>query len=539
MDILTAKGKTILMGNEAIVRGALESGVQFASTYPGTPASEIGNTFYQIAKDAGVYFEFSTNEKIALEAGIGANFANLKTLVAMKNFGLNVASDALFPFLYTGCKAGFVLIVADDPSCWSSAESEQNTRAYSYMAHIPTLEPSNPKECYEFTKLAFELSAKFSLPFMIRLTTRVAHQKMPIKVGLIKKINSKGKFIKNKHKFITMPPRVLEMKQELLEKIETIQQLANQSPLNKIEKAKGRVGVIASGVSYLYVKEALAILNLNLPVLKIGIFYPLASDKVKNFIKPLNKVLVVEELEGFLEKEVTALAKKANCKLQVFGKDLLPQVGELNTDLALKAIAKVANKKYQPLKQANIEGVKHLPRFCTGFPTCPYWKLFAAVKQAVPKSAIFGGDIGCYMMAALPPHNLYDYLLCMGSSLGIAHGIKKANPKQKVVAFMGDGTFFHSGVGSVLNAVYNKSNPLFIILDNRITAMTGHQPNPGSEVKIENIVKAIGVKNVKVIDQEEDYDLLIKTIKGFLNKPEISVIVARHICGLLAKKKAK
>lgn len=555
-EVLKKSGKAILLGNEAIVRGALESGVQFVSTYPGTPASEIGNTFFFIAKETGVYFEFSVNEKVAMEAAIGASFSNMKTLIAMKNFGLNVASDALMPFCYTGTgkKGPTVLVVADDPSCHSSAQSEQNSRPFAYMAHIPVLEPSDPQECKDFIKLAYAMSEKLLLPIMIRLTTRVAHQKMPVTLNKISKPKQSPGFIKDQKRFVTMPPRVLEQHQELLDKIDTIRGIAEKSAINRIEKGSrpSKIGIITSGISYLYVKEAMQRLNLDLPILKLGFFHPLPSEKIKSFIKNLNKILVVEELEPFLEKEITILAKQVNPKLNIVGKDVLPEVGELDSDKVSFAVAKLAGKKFK-VQQENIKRVKHLPRFCTGWPSCPYWKLFAAVKQAAPKNTIFGGDIGCYMMAALPPHNLYNYLLCMGSSLGVAHGIKKATmqagKKQKVIAFIGDGTFFHAGIPELMNIVYNKSNPLIIILDNRITAMTGHQPNPGMgktgmsesvpEIKIEAVARALGVKNIKVVDPETQYEQLIRTIKIFLSKDEVSIIISKRICALLVQRELK
>ncbi len=534
-DILENKPgkKMILLGNEGIVRGALESGVQFVSTYPGTPASEIGNTFYKIAKKAGLYFEFSANEKVALEASIGASFSNLKTLVAMKNFGLNVCSDALLPFVYTGVKGPTIIVVADDPSCHSSAQSEENSRPFSYLAHIPTLEPSDPQECKDFVRLGFEISKKFKIPTMLRITTRVAHQKMPVKLGKIIKNSSTGKFIKNKKQFVTMPPRVLEMKKELLEKIEKIREFAEKNKINKIIQIPNfrfqipKIGIITSGVSYLYVMEALKELKLNLPLLKLGFFYPLPEKKIKNFIKDLKKVLVIEELEPWLEKEVKILAREINPKLRVFGKDVLPEIGELNTDDALSAIAKIAGRKLKLTKRSLPPFPKRFPQLCPG---CPYWFVFGAIKKAVdPKQVIFGGDIGCYMLAGLPPHNIQDYLSCMGSSVGIAHGIKKATG-QKVITLIGDSTFFHAGIPALINTVYNKSNPLIIVMNNEITAMTGHQPHPGVDgIKIENIVKACGVKNLKVIDPINQKEM-INTIKDFLNKKEVSVIIARRPC---------
>ena len=557
--------KIILLGNEAIVRGALESGVQFVSTYPGTPASEIGNTFFKISNlksqisKLNLYFEFSVNEKIALEAGIGASFSGLKTLVAMKNFGLNVCLEALLPFVYTGTKGPTVIVAADDPSCHSSAQSEENSRAVSYLAHIPTLEPSDPQECKDFTKLAFQISEKFKIPVMIRITTRVAHQRAPVKLADLKEKGAKllkGEFMKDTKRFVTMPPRVLEMKKELLEKIEKIKEFSEKTSINKIHKGQApvnsKIGIIASGVSYLYIMEVLEELKLNLPVLKLGFFYPLPEKEIKDFIKNFKKVLVVEELEPYLEKEVERLAKDVNCGLKVVGKELLPEVGELKPEYIASAIAKTINPKSQIPNPKRIpnpksQAPKRFPQLCPG---CPYWLVFGAVKKAVdPKKVIFGGDIGCYMLAGFPPHFLQDYLSCMGSSIGIAHGIKKALQRgsgktadQKLIAFIGDSTFFHSGITALINTVFNKSNPLIIIMNNQTTAMTGHQPHPGAPaipngIKIENIVRACGVKNLKVIDPINQKEF-IEAIKDFLAKKEVSVIIARRPCVFVAKSHA-
>lgn len=557
-DLLKPSGKIILLGNEAVIRGALEAGLQFVATYPGTPASEIGNIFYKIAKQANVYFEFSINEKVAMEAVMGASYSGLKCLVAMKNFGLNVASDSLLPFLYTGSKGPTVILAADDPSCHSSAQSEENSRGFSYLGHIPTLEPSDAQECKDFTKLAFQLSAKFKIPVMVRLTTRVAHQKMPVALGALPKSKTLlGKFIRNQKRFVTMPPRVLEMHQELLDKIEEIKKYAEKSAINQVQSSKFKIqsgvqnskfGVITSGVSFLHTMEAMELVGVEAPVLKLGFFYPLPEEKIKKFIKPLKKVLIAEELDPYLEKEIERLARQVNPKLQILGKPIIPEVGELTPDNVAIGVAKLFGKTYNPKIIQPTKKLKHLPRFCTGWPTCPYWKLYAAVKQAAPLGAVFGGDIGCYMIAALPPHSLYDYLISMGAGVGIGHGVKKAT-KQKVIAFIGDGTFLHAGIPALMNSVYNRSGLLLIILDNRITAMTGHQVNPsmgkdssGGEiepVKIENIVKALNVKKLAVIDQEENYNQLVATIKEFVNSGETSVIIARRICGLLAKRQNK
>lgn len=559
--------KLILLGNEAIVRGALEAGVNFVSTYPGTPASEIGNLFFEISQEKkwSGYFEFSTNEKVALEAGIGASFSDLKTLVAMKNFGLNVCLDALFPFVYTGVKGPAVIIVADDPSCHSSAQSEENSRFIAEAANIPVLEPSDPQECKDFVKLGFQLSEKYKIPIIIRTTTRVAHQKMPVILGKIQNQNSKiqkGKFIKDVKRFVTLPPRVLEMKKELLEKIKKIKVFSEQSKINLIHNSKflirnSKLGIITSGIGYSYVIEALQELNLPIPVLKLGFFYPLPEKKIKNFIsrasrqrgkardeslalsnQNLKKVLIVEELEPYLEKEVTRIAKEVNCKLEIFGKNLISEVGELKPEIVTSAIAKFTNKKYKlEIKNLKLKIPKRLPRLCPG---CPYWLVISAVKKATEgKEVIFGGEIGCYMLFGTPAVNLQDYLSCMGSSVGIAHGIKKATG-QKIISFIGDSSFFHAGIPALINTVFNKSNPLIIILENQTTAMTGHQPHPGAPatpdgIKIENIVSACGVKNLKIIDQINQEEL-INTIKEFLEKDEVSVIIARHPCIFVAKK---
>lgn len=563
--------KVIMLGNEALIRGAIESGVNFVSTYPGTPASDIGDTFYKTQnspdKIKNLYFEYSTNEKVALEAAIGASFSGIRALVAMKNFGLNVASDTLPPFCYTGTNGATVIMVADDVSCWSSAESEQNTRPYSYMAHIPTLEPADPQETKDFTKLAYKISDKFKIPVMLRTTTRVVHQSAPVTLGKIQPNLRKAEFVKNNYQFSTMPPGVLQKKKELLEKIKKIQSFAEKSKINQTinfkPTEKYKTGLITSGVGHLYAMEAMKELGVNLPVLKLGFFYPLPEEKIKSFIKNFKKILVVEELEPFVEKEIRALAKEANCKLEILGKNVLPEVNELKTEILVPAICKLIGRKPPVCKEISclVEIEKRYPKLCPG---CPHWLTFNAVRKAAPNAAV-GGDIGCYMIAGFPPNNIQDFLLSMGSSTGISHGIVKAlqkgtnssfakassdakavedksEGKQKVISFMGDGTFLHSGISSLLNTVFNKSNPLLIILDNGTTAMTGHQPNPGiskansgeniSRVKIEDIVAACGVKNLKVIDQANQAEF-ITTIKEFLNNDEVSVIIARHPCVLL------
>jgi len=311
-----------------------------------------------------------------------------------------------------------------------------------------------------------------------------------------------------------------------------------QSKLATGQVRNWKLGIITSGVSYLYIREALQELNLDLPVLKLGFFYPLPEKKTQNFIKNLKKVLIVEELEPCLEKEVLRIAKNVNCKLQIVGKKLIPEVGELRPEIVTSTIAKFANKKYKfAICNLKFPIMKRFPQLCPG---CPYWLVISAIKKAVDiNKVIFGGEIGCYMLFGNPPVNLQDYLSCMGSSVGIAHGIKKSTG-QKIISFVGDSSFFHAGIPALINAVFNKSNPLIIILENQTTAMTGHQPHPGAPIvpngiKIEEIVRACGVKYVKTIDQINQVEF-INTIKEFLEKPEVSVIIARRPCIFVAKK---
>ncbi|MEK7664820.1 MAG: thiamine pyrophosphate-dependent enzyme [Patescibacteria group bacterium] len=551
--------KKVLLGNEAIVRGALEAGVDFVSGYPGCPSAEIGDEFGRIAKTHGIYAEWSTNEKVALEAAIGASFSGLKSLVNMKSFGINVCSDSLFPLAYTGTKAGMVIVVADDPSCWSSAQSEQDSRGYAYLFHVPVLEPSDPQECYDFTKLGFEISEKFNIPVILRTTTRVNHQRAIVEVSSTPNTqHSTPNFIKNPHQFCTMPPRVLEMKKELLEKTEKIRVFAEKSSINKIvgHRVSHNLGIVASGVAYLHTIEAVEELGIDIPVLKLGFFYPLPSKKIADFIKNKKQILVIEETDPYLEKEIKIIAKDDNLKTQIFGKSVLPEIGELNTEKIIFAIAEIKNLKILARggsafggKNLGLKIPRRTARLCEG---CPYLYVFPIIKKVAPEGTIFGGDIGCNMIAGLFPHNIQDYIFSMGAGLGISHGVVKSLQRgsgqvanQKVISIIGDGTFFHSGIYALINAVFNKSNPLLIVLDNRITAMTGHQQNPGmgqnamgeptEELKIEEIVRACGVKYIKILDQINIKELE-DTIKDFLTKDEVSVIICKRICALLERR---
>ena len=544
--------KVLLMGNEAIVRGALEAGIGFASTYPGTPSSEIGDTFAKIAKLVGIHFEYSTNEKVALEAAAGACFAGVRSIVSMKQFGLNVASDSFMPVAYVGSNAGMVVVVADDPGCWSSAQSEQDTRYYARLAHVPCLEPSDPQECKDFTKLAFQISERFKIPVLIRTTTRVSHGRGVVKLGRLKVGKPKGFFKRNLKKFNNLPPHTMRMHEEILKKIERIREISEKSKINFIvnKNVKSKFGIIVSGVSYNYVMDALMDLNIKIPVLKLSLTYPLPRKKIANFIKKFKMVLVVEELEPILEKEVREIAKEVNPKLKVRGKDLLSKAGEYDEEILISAIEKITKKKFRIGLEKHRKKYKRLKiarRFAIMCPGCPHRATFWAAKVAAGPNAVFAGDIGCYILGIFPPYKLVDFVFSMGASEGVAHGVSKVSG-QKVIVFIGDSTFFHAGIPGLINTVFNKSNPLIIVMDNRITAMTGHQPHPGSgrtgmgektkNIKIEEIAKACGVRYVKVVDPF-NVKKMIKTIKDFLKKDEVAVIVSKRECRLLTVRRAR
>jgi indolepyruvate ferredoxin oxidoreductase alpha subunit len=563
-EILFAKKreKIIALGNEAVCRGALEADVDFVSTYPGTPASEIGNVFFALKDEIkkikpSFHFEFSSNEKVATETGAGAALCGLKSLVAMKNFGLNVASDFLHTLMYTGIEGAMVIFVADDPSCWSSAQSEQNSRFYFRSAHIPALEPSNVQEFKEFTKFAFLLSEKYKIPVMVRSTTRASHQGGILTCDEINLKEKKGFFKKDPSRFSTMAPRVLQMKKQLLEKIKVIKKEAETSPLNKAFKGKAtNLGIITSGISFSLVQETLSRLKLDLPILKLGFVYPLPEKKILKFLTQVKRVLIVEELEPYIEREIAIISQKAKLKVEILGKGeeieggriwsskrkaILPQIGELKSEYVEFAISKILNKKtsFDYLKHLReFEKIKISPRAPILCPGCPYWYVVNALKKVVNvNEVIFGGEIGCYMLFSHKAINLQDYLYCMGSSMGLAHGISKSS-SQKVICFTGDSSFFHASIPALINTVFNESNPLIIILENQTTAMTGHQPHPGTKgIKILDIVKACGIKNVKEINQIQNQKEFEETIKEFLEKNEPAVIIAKGECVLLKKKK--
>jgi len=579
--VLSQKDKELLLGNKAVVRGALEAGVGFVSTYPGTPASEIGDTFANIYKEVGMYFEYSTNEKVALEAAAGAAFSGVKSLVAMKHYGLNVALDSLFPLVYLECP--LVVVVMDDPGCWSSVQTEQNSRWFSKMGKITTLEPANPQEAKDMTKQAFELAWKYHLPVMVRLTTRVCHVRASVELGELAKFESKGKFVKPEGGFKLGSKVTLRLKEQLLEKIEKIRrEVSEAGGLNRRGKESGydvpglssrtpsepspksqtlgnrreeKVGVVASGVGFEYFREACKELGINVPWFKVEMHYPFPKEAVAEFIKDKEKILVIEELDPIIESEVQEIAGEVNPDLRIHGKDLLPRVGEHTPGDVLAALVGVLESPNSSelsfgdsLKLSSFpsdsfpQRPSKTPTLCAG---CPHRATFYAVREALGEDKITGGDIGCYMLGALPPYCNQDFIVSMGAGIGISHGIAKSTGEKPVV-FIGDSTFFHAGVPALINMVFNQSNALVIILDNRLTAMTGQQPHPGSghragggeckEVRIEEIATACGADQVEVANV---YNLkkTMERVKRLYEASGVSVLVARGECRLAAVRK--
>ncbi|MFH7835893.1 MAG: indolepyruvate ferredoxin oxidoreductase subunit alpha, partial [Candidatus Aenigmatarchaeota archaeon] len=536
--------KIVLLGNEAIARGALEAGVGLVACYPGTPSSEIGNALASIAKDAKIYFEWSTNEKVAFEVAAGAAFCGVKALTAVKHFGLNVALDSLLPVVYTGVNAGLVYVVADDPHGWSSAQSEQDTRWVGRMGNIPMLEPSNPQEAKDFTIEAFKLSEKYQIPVILHTTTKVNHAIGTVELKNIpKNIKTKGNFEKNFEKYYNITPGIQKQHENVLKKLEEIEKEYENFNI-ETGKENSKIGIITSGVCYEYLMEK-EIYNYA-KIAKLNIIYPFPKKFISKFIKNLDVVIVVEQLEPFIEEYVRQIAKDVNPKLKIYGKDLFPRIDELETDLIYSKIAPILNikikdwnKEDELIKKMKIPTRK--PALCPG---CPHRSTFFAIREIVDKDTPMPGDIGCYILGIYEPFKTQDFDISMGASTGFAHGFYKVGAKRPVV-FIGDSTFFHAAIPGIINMKYNNSAPIVIILDNSITAMTGHQPNPGTginsfgptdKIKIEDIVKAIGIKNVEIANTWNQKELQEK-MKKLWKSNELGVLIARGECRLLMRRR--
>ncbi len=551
--------KVLLLGNEAVARGALEAGVGFASTYPGTPASEVGDTLAEVAKELpGLVFQYSTNEYVALENAIGASWSGVRSLCAMKMVGMNVASDPLFTLCYcgVGAEGGLVIVNGGDPSCISST-NEQDNRYYGLHAHMPVVEPSNPQECKDFTITAFDISEEFDVPVMLNMTARTSHSLGAVTLGKLKPPKEEGYFVKNWAKYFSALVIAVTNKQKLLRNMNRIaEEYAYNTPLNKILEGKGRIGIVTSGVSYNYTLEALDMLKIyDVPILKLGLAYPLSRKLIAEFAGDLDTIVVMEELEGFLEDELKKIAYDEGLSVKIVGKALFSPAGELSVDDAVMAYSKVfgvespVNPQELAMKTLGFTNLllMRTPGFCPG---CPHRATLYAIKKAIEGKGydvVWGGDIGCYANATLPPFNMSDFMVCMSAGISIASGISFKSKKQKVVAFIGDSTFFHTGMPAVLNCVWNNADILIVVMDNRWTAMTGHQPHPGTglsatgkakAIDIAEVCKALGVDYVRVVDPF-NLNHAISVFDEAFKQSGVRVVVSRQECILQTKRRMK
>ncbi len=559
--VLTAqpKEKLLLLGNEAIVRGALEGGLRIGAAYPGTPSSEIGNLLFQLQhKLPGLYFEFSTNEKVAMEVAAAAAASGLRSLTCMKHVGLNVAADALMTLAYIGVKGGMVIVTADDPSCHSS-QNEQDNRYYARLSGLPMLEPANPQEALEMTTYAFELSEKLELPVLLRTTTRVSHARAVVEVGELAPYEGevRGRFEKDPKRWVPVPAVARVRHQVLLEKMREARVLADGSHWNRIV-GKGPKGIITSGVSVNYVLDAVEELGLSeeVAVLVLGFTHPHPTGLLADFLKDKEVVLAVEELEPYLEEAARIVAQERGVRVPILGKASghLPRALEFSPGLVKDAIAKAFGVEYSPPRAPDLSWVPELPpRPPTLCPGCPHRETYRVVKEVLEElgelsRTIFPTDIGCYTLGLLPPIQMADYLICMGSSVGSPGGFSKATD-HRIVSFIGDSTFFHAGLSPLASALYNRHRFTLVIMDNETTAMTGHQPVPSQELRppeledrpridIESVVRAFGISQVVTINPYKKEEAKA-AIKPLLEKDELSVIIAKAPCILYRARVAK
>ena len=540
--------KLWLLGNEAIARGAVEAGVAFATTYPGTPSSEISLNLFQIYQESDLYFEYSTNEKVALEVAAGAANAGLRTMCIMKHVGLNVAADPLMTLAYVGVKGRLVILTADDPSMFSS-QNEQDNRYYGRLAGLSVVEPSSVEEAKEMVKYAFDLSEKLHEPVLMRTTTRINHSSAFVELGKIITPTTEGRFIKDPFKYVAVPAVARGLHAALLENLSKAAEWAETSPYNFIE-GEGQWGIICNGVSYNYISDAVGELGITdkVKILRLGFSHPLPAGMIVKFLEGCSKVLVAEEGEPIMEQGVRSIAQQHGLILPIKGKDdtLFSRLYEFDPALVRKVMATYFELDYTPLQRPDTSDLPETPlrppNLCAG---CSHRATFYEVKKAAEGlDAVFPTDIGCYTLGFLPPLSMGDFVICMGSSVSSGSGFARAT-NQKVVSFIGDSTFFHSGMTGLVNAVYNNHNLILVILDNRTTAMTGHQPNPGVDmadfklegyrhISIEAVVRAMGVEHVTVIKPYK-VKKSIEAIRAAVNHKGVSVIISEEMCTLYAK----
>jgi indolepyruvate ferredoxin oxidoreductase alpha subunit len=530
--------RRILQGNEAIARGAWEAGVTVGCAYPGTPSSEI---LAELSKYPEVYTEWSPNEKVAMEVGHGASFAGGRAIVCMKHVGLNVAADPFMTISYTGVKGGFVVVVADDPGQHSS-QNEQDSRHWTRFGKVPMLEPADAQECSDFTRIAFDISERFDTPVLVRSETRVSHCDSPVELRERQESSiAKGLDKKDTPKMVMVPMYAKVRRVFVEERMGKLASYADEElPYNVMEINDPSIGFISSGVSYLYTKEAFP----QYSFLKLGMVWPLPKKLIAEFFKKVKKVFVVEELDPFFETEIRAMGFKVR-----HGKDLIPAIGELTPTIVEQSLSKaVTGKRIKPVKPRikPEELPKRPPNLCAG---CSHRPLFYALKKL---GLFVFGDIGCYGLAVSPPLSAMHASTCMGAGVGGAYGAGKVLGNEglgKICAVLGDSTFLHSGIGPLMDTVYNGGYSTTIILDNRITAMTGQQEHPGTGYNIKGdpadtvdyaqLAKAVGVKNVRMVDPYNVKETM-QVIQEEACRDEASVIITQNSpCMLLRRSKPR
>ena len=520
--------KVLMSGNEAIARGVYEAGVRFAAAYPGTPSTEIMEEY---AKYDGVYAEWAPNEKVAVEVAIGAALGGVRALAVMKHVGVNVAADPIFTVSYTGIEGALVIISADDPSMHSS-QNEQDNRNYAKFAKIPMLEPADPQEAKDYMKLAFQISEQFDTPVFFRTTTRVSHSKSVVTLQEPQVHEDKTKLTHHAEKYVMVPINARTRRVEVEKRQLALRKFVETFPENKIEINDPEVGIITAGMPYNYAKEVFP----DYSYLKLGMVHPLPVNMIRDFASRVKKIYVIEELDPFLEEQIKAMG------IQVIGKDIFPYTNEFDPGIIKKAIHSNLQGAVSPYK----ESLAHRPpNLCPG---CPHRGLFYALKKS---KAYVHGDIGCYTLSYLKPLEGLHSCICMGASIGMAHGMSKAlkeKGKGKVVGVIGDSTSLHSGITSLLNMAYNNSDALIIILDNSTTAMTGMQEHPGTgytlmgkdakKINLNVLVSALGIENIRVINPNNIKEAQ-SAIKDELASNGPSVIISQSPCVLFKRANMK
>ena len=511
----------LMLGNEAVARGAWEAGLRVVTSYPGTPSTEVTEF---LSKYPEVNSQWASNEKVATEVVFGAAMAGARAITCMKHVGVNVAADPIFTAAYTGINAGMVIVCADDPGMHSS-QNEQDSRYYARAAHIPMLEPADSADCRDYTALAFDISEKYDTPVFVRLTTRIAHQRSVVELKERTEVELRP-YQKDAMKYVMMPA-MAKKRHPIVEKREKdLSEAVNEMPINQVTYRDRSIGIVTSGICYQYVRDALP----EASTLKLGMVYPLPIHMIREFAENVDQLIVVEELEGLIENDLKAAG------IACEGKKYTGIQGELSVEKLKASIL-----KQEPADISISDLPARPPVLCPG---CPHRGVFYALNRL--KLNVMG-DIGCYTLAALPPLSAIDAVLCMGASIGMASGAERARGRdfsKKTVSVLGDSTFIHSGITSLVDAVYNQESITVIILDNRITGMTGHQQNPASgydihnqpapQLNLEKLVEGCGVHDITVVDPFNLKETE-KAISDAVNRNQVSVIIARRPCALLDK----